>query len=292
MKSNRLFYSASRVKGGVNMTVEVKLADDYQNGHIDFSCTATGWVVGKPRNDKYMVCGGCCHEQIIKVFPELKIFCDLHLCDCHGAPMYVSANGLYFLKNSKKSVLMYSDYQFTEEEYNQFKSCVDNEEEFIYFLNKFNIPQRWMQKAQEGIKLLQELTGKEFQDDSVRYHYPTPSQELIKKYELLESQGYFLPEEISKRKQAAFEAVIKKREDDLIEKRNKQIDKINQKLAVDLYILRSGILSDNFIYYDHEQKVVFNWMDYGDKITQEQFVDFINSVDYSQLPEGIKFEIK
>jgi hypothetical protein len=28
------------------------------------------------------------------------------------------------------------------------------------------------------------------------------------------------------------------------------------------------------------------------KITQEEFDDFVNKVDRSQLPEGIKFELK
>lgn len=32
--------------------------------------------------------------------------------------------------------------------------------------------------------------------------------------------------------------------------------------------------------------------DYGGKITQEEFDDFVNNVDRSQLPEGIKFELK
>lgn len=36
----------------------------------------------------------------------------------------------------------------------------------------------------------------------------------------------------------------------------------------------------------------FNWNGYGEKITQEEFDDFVNKVDRSQLPEGIKFELK
>lgn len=31
--------------------------------------------------------------------------------------------------------------------------------------------------------------------------------------------------------------------------------------------------------------------DYEKKITQEEFDDFVNNVDRSRLPEGIKFEI-
>lgn len=39
-------------------------------------------------------------------------------------------------------------------------------------------------------------------------------------------------------------------------------------------------------------RLSFNWRDYGEKITQEEFDDFVNNVDRSQLPEGIKFELK
>lgn len=48
----------------------------------------------------------------------------------------------------------------------------------------------------------------------------------------------------------------------------------------------------NVIYYPHTNTLSFNWNDYGGKITQEEFDDFVNNVDRSQLPEGIKFELK
>lgn len=59
-----------------------------------------------------------------------------------------------------------------------------------------------------------------------------------------------------------------------------------------LYIFDSGISTENVIYYDHTNTARFNWKDYDKKVSQEEFCDFINSVDYSQLPKGIKFEIK
>ncbi len=49
---------------------------------------------------------------------------------------------------------------------------------------------------------------------------------------------------------------------------------------------------NNVIYYPHTNTLSFNWNDYGGKITQEEFDDFVNNVDRSQLPEGIKFELK
>lgn len=52
-----------------------------------------------------------------------------------------------------------------------------------------------------------------------------------------------------------------------------------------------GLSTDNVIYYNHTNTLSFNWRDYGEKITQEEFDDFVNNVDRSQLPEGIKFEL-
>ena len=33
----------------------------------------------------------------------------------------------------------------------------------------------------------------------------------------------------------------------------------------------------------------FNWLDYKEQITQEQFVDFVNNLEYDKLPDGIQF---
>lgn len=59
-----------------------------------------------------------------------------------------------------------------------------------------------------------------------------------------------------------------------------------------LCVFDYGLSTDNVIYYSHTNTLSFNWNGYGEKITQEEFDDFVNKVDRSQLPEGIKFELK
>lgn len=59
-----------------------------------------------------------------------------------------------------------------------------------------------------------------------------------------------------------------------------------------LCVFDYGLSTDNVIYYNHTNTLSFNWCDYREKITQEEFDDFVNNVDRSQLPEGIKFELK
>lgn len=57
-------------------------------------------------------------------------------------------------------------------------------------------------------------------------------------------------------------------------------------------IIDDGLPADNVIYYPHSNTLSFNWNNCKNKITQKEFDDFVNNVDRSQLPEGIKFELK
>ena len=104
--------------------------------------------------------------------------------------------------------------------------------------------------------------------------------------------GYYTPEAITARKEEARKNAIEKKRNEIISRCASAVRKAETERNVLLYIIDSGLSVDNVIYYDHTNKVVFNWLDYKDKISQGDFVDFLNNVDYSKLPEGITFEIK
>ena len=72
----------------------------------------------------------------------------------------------------------------------------------------------------------------------------------------------------------------------------KKVSRLEEEKTVKLYILDSKLSIDNVIYYADRKEVVFNWLEYRDKIGQEIFIDFLNNVDYSKLPEGITFKMK
>lgn len=102
--------------------------------------------------------------------------------------------------------------------------------------------------------------------------------------------GYYHMKNSSKEK-AAQKAYEKKRAE-IIAECERKVSKLEEEKTVKLYILDSGLPVDNVIYYEHKKEVVFNWLEYKDKISQDVFIDFLNNVDYSKLPKGITFKIK
>lgn len=79
---------------------------------------------------------------------------------------------------------------------------------------------------------------------------------------------------------------------EICERYDKRIKQAEAEKKIMLCVFDYGLSTDNAIYYPHLNTLSFNWNSYGKKITQEEFDDFVNKVDRSQLPEGIKFELK
>lgn len=94
------------------------------------------------------------------------------------------------------------------------------------------------------------------------------------------------------RKEEAKRRAYEKKRAEIIADCEKELSKLEEKKTVKLYILDSGLSVDNVIYYNDRKEVVFNWLEYKDKISQDVFIDFLNNVDYSKLPKGITFKIK
>ena len=78
----------------------------------------------------------------------------------------------------------------------------------------------------------------------------------------------------------------------IVNPNTREIRQAEAEKKIILCVFDYGLPINNVIYYPHTNTLFFNWNDYGGKITQEEFDDFVNNVDRSQLPEGIKFELK
>ncbi|GAF88287.1 unnamed protein product, partial [marine sediment metagenome] len=74
------------------LRAEIRFDDNCKNGHATFAIVASGWRDG--RED----IGGCCHDEIIKAFPELEPLIQWHLVST-DSPMHYVANTVYHAGN-------------------------------------------------------------------------------------------------------------------------------------------------------------------------------------------------
>lgn len=297
MKSKILRWNPKKIyheEGNVyKICAKVSLDDDCNNMHADFSITAD--VYEKTKNGRWLwVAGGCQHDLISKHFPELKRFIPLHLCSHDGSPMHPVENGSFHVYNS--SEIITNDYlRLSDGELQKLNAAPKDHAYFKYMLFHLGIVARWQKEADEFIRFLEEKTGVEWENPY------TPEQEHFileisaeekAKIETKISNGYYSEEAIAERNEARRIAKIEAQREEILAKYNKTEQQARNERDIKLYILDSGLPTDNVIYYNHTNEVVFNWKDYDKKITQEQFVDFINQVDYSKLPDGVEFSIK
>jgi hypothetical protein len=297
MKTNILSYTASKnyVENGTTYRIDVKiqLTDECKNGVCHWSITAD--IYGKRQNGRFVWCsGGCCHNEISKHFPEFSKFVALHLSDCYGAPLYAVENGYYHMKNSSKETVI--DYlRITETEYNLLCQSGDKQH-FKYLLYAMGIVNRWNEESKAAIKDLEALTGNEwvnpYEYDKERKHIEAFTDEEAAEFNERIESGYYTPEAIQARKKAESRRAYEVKRAEIISDYEKEVSRLEEEKTVKLYILDSGLSIDNVIYYADRKEVVFNWLEYGDKISQEIFIDFLNNVDYSKLPEGITFKMK
>lgn len=89
IEAKRSFKAPASIRRNQNdvMTVTLKAYRIGGNSHPHFSATASS-----------LDCGGCLHDEILKVWPEAKPIVDLHLSNADdGEPMHAEANGYYWL---------------------------------------------------------------------------------------------------------------------------------------------------------------------------------------------------
>lgn len=297
MKTNELFYSTQKIyveKGKTyKMNVYISLNDDCKSGICNWSITAD--IYEKRRNGRFVGCAsGCCHEEILKRFPQFKTFIDLHLCNHYGQPMYSVENGFYYLKNSDKEKTI-NYLRITETEYNTLHNSTEDKLYFIDLLYTLGIVDRWKQESLKAIKQLEALTGNIWENP-----YRPENECFVLRFTdeertLIENRikdGYYTSEAIQERQNQKKREVYEKERNEIIADYEKSIQKAENKKLVMLAVLDAGIFSKSAIYYDFKNELTFNWNDYETKITQEQFDEFVKTVDKTKLPKNITFKLK
>lgn len=283
-------YLVSKEFEGGKITVKICLSDDCKNGVCDFAITADIYKLRAGGYYKW-ASGGCQHEEIRKHFPEFSDFIRLHLSNVYGQPMYPVENGLYWLKS--EGVEKCAEYlRITPDQAAQLSKEKDY---FKYQLFALGIVDQWRREAEAAIRHLEKLTGELFVNP-----YEPENEKFVLRITDEEKQtilaainaGDYTPEAIQERETARQEADRARRRAEIVERYDKKIRESETEKAVYLYIFDQLGTTDNIIYYSHSNKISFNWQSYGKRWTQEEFVDFVNSVNLSALPEGVTFEIK
>ena len=193
------------------------------------------------------------------------------------------------MTNKGKNILI--DYlRITEDEANKLQVAED-ELQFKALLYQLGIVDRWQEESNEAIQELELLAGKKWvnpYNEEEECRYITFTEEEKNTFNERMNNGYYTNKGREERKKAA----IEKKRNEVNEKFADMVKKLKREKDIMLYILDAGLPIDNVIYYTNTNEVVFNWKDYDKKITQEEFVDFLNNVDYSVLPKGVTFKIK
>ena len=167
--SNKLIYKASKTIGKEKIKVTIRLDENCKNGYEYFSATCSGYEKSK-KGRWYESFGGCNHKEIIRFFPELKIFTEVHLWSFGGYNTHAVANGFYFIKNGFKDCSIDNEnfpqyfcdyYNCTLEQFNILKDS-ENKFEFSVLLIELRIVEGWKKIVNEAILQLEKLTGLKF----------------------------------------------------------------------------------------------------------------------------------
>jgi hypothetical protein len=286
-KSNDLRYRAVKITGNEKLIVNIRLNDECNNGHQDFSITGDTYEKGN------WTSGGCIHDTIAEQFPEFIPFIKLHLSDYKGIPKYAAGDGFYRLRegfNSKSKgedfKAEYCDYyRVTPAQFDQLNTS-ENEIQFSLMLQSLGILEQWETEAKAAIKQLEELTHTQFVVDSRKSQYTPPTAAEIAEENKKQAEGYYTPEAKEAREVEKGTKILAELEAET----NKNIQQHRDELEVKKAVFHAGGKKalDNCIFYNHTNTLAFNWLSYG-QLSDDEINTILAKI---VLPEGVKTEIK
>lgn len=291
MKKNELKYEETK-KIGENTFIDVEIGLRYikENGYSYFY--AVGDVYELKRGRKKIISSGCIHEEILKYFPEFKIFVQLHVNSSYGMPVHMLSNLKFAIDNNKiDEICRYlgiSDVMAKE------LICWGEEIDYIkYFLEENDIIYHLRSKANKAIKMLEELTNDEFENPDVLglYDYDPLNNDTKEKIKKMHENGYFTMDNVIKRRDEKIKELNLKfleKEKMKLEKEKREID---NEIKVLEYLCDEGISLINHAYLRSVNVLAINlYKNRENAMSEEDYKRFLDNVDYSKLPTGIEFE--
>lgn len=308
---HKIFYTSNDNK--LKMTITIRLNDECKNGHADFSITANAKECYNGRwQDSF---GGCCHDEILKIYPKLKQFVNLHLSDSNGFPMYAIENGFYHLwdetKTKQERKRITKEYLRINEAEFQAISKTNDKLFFQFMVDKLDLPNKWKKEAKEAIKELEILSGEKW-DNSYKWERSNYKAITKKEKETVKERitnGYYEIGQIKKREEEKRKRDIEKRIANIRKSANQECKKVNLEAKIKIWLIekieilikkhkkQTFLMSEkNTIYYNHSNELCFNWLSYEPQATKENFKYFCDNITESEfnglLPSGINFILK
>lgn len=203
--------------------------------------------------------------------------------------------GLNYLRNLQEMSVAMEYLRISEQECVELYKASEDKLYFRYMLFNLGIVDRWKRESEELIAELEKLCGKKwvnpYKPEEERFVLTLTDEERSLIEERIKA-GHYSSENIEKRRVEAHKAKMAAKRAEICERYDKKIRQAEAEKKIILCVFDYGLPINNVIYYPHTNTLSFNWNDYGGKITQEEFDDFVNKVDRSQLPEDIRFELK
>lgn len=281
MKTNDLRHQITVFSdnGKTRTTIKIRLNDEYHNGHEDFSITAD--VYSKAGNNRWVdYMGGCCHEHILSLKPELAPFVALHLSTWQGVPMHSAANAWYWFQGAFPEAASskyhggtgssaktpdecrdtFASYiRATPEQVGEIAAMLPrSQDELQAALEDLAFPEQWQREAQAAIRQLEGWTGAEFESNATRGFWEPLASEKRQLIVERRASGYYLPENVAKRDAEERRARREKRVSDLKASHAAKLSELQQDHAFAVWCAENYDEKLNVIRYS-DGRIAANW---------------------------------
>lgn len=296
-KVKELKYKAEKIyeEDNIKYKIEVNIILTSEGGW-----SVTGGILEQAKNGKWTDHSfGRLDKDIIKHFPDLKDFVMFSLFYSWNGLNYMAlvSNPMYAFKEDGLSAgrdMLQIDDKTAEKLYEA--SLIDDKPYYIWLLLEEGIIDRQKTMSDALIKRLEDLCKAKW-ERPVFEKWDTFSIEELGEDEkgIIEERiksGYYSRSNIQK--------IIKERKDRERDERRKEtwqrykegLKRLKGRMLIDMCLIDFDIPASGAIYYDHSNELVFNWTYSSEKITREEFDDFVKNVDKKKLPKGIKMIFK
>lgn len=261
----------------------IKLNDECKNGYLTFSFT--GSIKIKKSNGRYYdFISGAIGDIITYFKPELSIFEKLHACNHLGQPMYID-NIRYHINEGKTDREISEMYNISDiKAIEILRNASDNKDLFYYLVFRLGVAENWGNLANEAIREIEKRRNSKLKienKDRVFKQFPEKECEVL---ENLYQIGYASDAQKELRDKARKEEQKQKELKEIEDERNKAIAKAQKEYEIKKAVVSFGISWSNVIFYDHSDKLCFNYSDCYKKIPSDLINDFVCA---DILPEDI-----